>query len=102
MRVVVRVSQDDSIRALVGNVFDAANDSGEKWVGDVGDDHAQHTGLISPQTAGQLAGVITEASDSLHDSSPQFLPNFGGPIDNVRHRADGDIGSFSNLPHGDR
>src|SRR5947207_3091077 len=80
------------------NVLYPAHHGREERIGDVGDDHSQHAGLVAPQAAPELTWLIIQTTNRMQHSFPQFFAHTGSPVDYMRDCADGNTCTFGDFP----
>ena len=67
--IVVGVGDKDFLAVLDGDLFKTANEFGEKWVGDVGDNQAIEAAAAGAEGAGVVVGVELEFAMALRTRS---------------------------------
>ena len=81
--IVVSVAEDEPVAVGEGYVFGATHHCGKEGIGDVGNDHPDDVGLVEPQAAGELAGLIAECVDGVHDALAQRFADGCGVVEDV-------------------
>jgi hypothetical protein len=97
--VIVGVAQDQPIAIGERHVFRAANHRGKEGIGNVRDDHPDHVGLVAPEAARKLVGLVPSSLNGFQHAFSHRLPDAGGVIKHVRNRANRNAGHLGNLLH---
>jgi hypothetical protein len=71
------------------NVFRTTIDRREERIGDVGNDHPDHFRGVTPETACQLAGLISHRLDRFQNTRALRFSNVGGVVEDMRDRTEG-------------
>src|SRR5690606_6863851 len=98
--VVVGRGDHERVVVPVEALLDAARDIGEERVGDVAHDGADGRDGAGPQLPGGAVAHEVELRDGGLDPLPGAGKHPVGPVEDVRHRADGDTGCSGDVGDG--
>lgn len=97
--VVIGVAEDKAVAVGEGGIFSAADDGGEKRVGYVGNDHADHVGFVATEATGEGAGLIADGLDGFFDAAAERLADTCRAIENMGDRTQRNAGHTRDLLH---
>ena len=82
-----------------GNLFEALDEFGEEWVGDVFNDDAEEAAAAGDKGARVGVGEVVELLDRLPDALGELLAYDGRAIDGAGDGGDGDLGQRGHGPN---
>src|SRR5215470_8230261 len=62
--ITIRVSDDQRVPSLSEYVFRSTNQAREKWIGYIGNDHADRSTLLGTEPPGNCVGAVSRFSNN--------------------------------------
>ena len=86
----VAVTEQNTVAALLRRILGPAHQHGEKWVGDIGDDHTERTCTFVGQALGEGIGPVIQLEDGGIHAFFKRGAHMTLVVDDRRHGEDGD------------
>lgn len=101
LRLVAGGADEDFVALGDGEVFELLDQFGEKRVGDLGDDEAEHVAASGDECAGLGVGDVADLFNGLPDTFGERGVNGGDAVDGAGDGGDGDAGAAGDVANAD-